>query len=201
MVLFSNIKFPIDLELPDANVIYYPNFIDAQKTGFLFNEILNTTNWQQDSIRVYGKTYLQPRLTHLFATNNLPYSYANITMQPSPFTKAIYNLKQEIENTLKTEFTTCLANFYRDGNDSNGWHADNEKELGEKPIIASLSLGAERWFHLKHKNKKNLKQKILLTNGSLLVMKGNTQANWLHQIPKTKKEIGKRINLTFRIIK
>jgi alkylated DNA repair dioxygenase AlkB len=90
--------------------------------------------------------------------------------------------------------------LYRDGKDSNGWHADNEKELGTNPIIASMSFGAERYFHLQHNNDKNLKLKILLEHGSLLVMKGTTQHFWKHQIPKTAKPIGSRINLTFRSI-
>ena len=102
---------------------------------------------------------------------------------------------------MKKEFNSCLLNLYRDGNDSNGWHADNEKQLGKNPIIASLSLGSERYFHLKHRTKPHLKHKIVLKHGSVLVMKEETQHFWLHQIPKTKKEIGKRINLTFRYIK
>ena len=99
------------------------------------------------------------------------------------------------------DFTSCLVNLYRDGQDSNGWHADNEKELGENPIIASVSFGAERFFHMKHRYDKSQKLKIKLENGSLLLMKGKTQHHWLHQIPKTKKKVGERINLTFRTIK
>ena len=98
-------------------------------------------------------------------------------------------------------FSSCLLNLYRDGQDSNGWHADDEKELGKNPEIASVSFGAERLFHLKHKKIKTLKHKLSLQNGSLLVMKGETQHQWLHQISKTKKPIGKRINLTFRLLK
>jgi alkylated DNA repair dioxygenase AlkB len=107
----------------------------------------------------------------------------------------------KIEKATKTTFTSCLLNLYRNGQDSNGWHADDEKVLGENPVIASLSLGAERTFHLKHKKIKALKHKLILHNGSLLLMKGTTQHNWFHQIPKTKKMIEKRINLTFRLIK
>ena len=94
-----------------------------------------------------------------------------------------------------------MLNLYRNGKDSNGWHSDDEKALGNNPIIASISLGEERFFHFRHKKNKDLKQKILLGHGSLLVMKGSTQHHWQHQIPKTAKEIGERINLTFRIIR
>lgn len=190
----------ITLNLKDADVAYYPKCFDSNQADFFFKTFLNTINWQQDLITLFGKTHLQPRMTALFANNNKPYSYSNIKMKPKVFTSELVEIKRHIESITKTSFTTCLANLYRDGNDSNGWHADNEKELGEQPIIASVTFGAERSFHFKHKHDKNLKQKLILEHGSLLIMKGDTQKYWLHQVPKTKKEIGKRINLTFRII-
>lgn len=198
MNLFNN---KIDLNLPDAKVCYFPEFLNKKESDWFFNKLLKQVPWQQDNIKVFGKVYKQPRLTALFASNQKPYSYSNITMQPHVFTKELLDLKNRVENIANTEFTTCLINLYRDGQDSNGWHADNEPELGTNPIIASVSLGAERIFKLKHKNDSNLKKDLLLQNGSLLVMKGETQHKWLHQIPKTKKAVGKRINLTFRIIK
>ena len=122
-------------------------------------------------------------------------------MHPIIFTPTLFDIKSKIEKRLNSQFTSCLLNLYRNGQDSNGWHADNEKELGLNPVIASLSLGAERVFHMKHRNDKKEKLKINLTNGSLLVMRGKTQHHWLHQIPKTRKKVEERINLTFRIIK
>ncbi|WP_034059712.1 alpha-ketoglutarate-dependent dioxygenase AlkB family protein [Lacinutrix jangbogonensis] len=190
----------IPLNLPDSNISYFPNFFSEVEAKAFFNAILNETNWQQDDIKVFGKTYAQPRLTALFANNKNPYSYSNITMHPEVFTDELLEIKSKIETKTNTIFTSCLANLYRDGNDSNGWHADNEKELGENPIIASVTFGAARYFNLKHKNNKNLKQKLLLENGSLLLMQGKTQHYWLHQIAKTKKEVKPRINLTFRVI-
>lgn len=184
----------------DADVTYYPNFFDKGQADELFQLLLKNTPWQQDNIMVFGKTYNQPRLTALYGNNNKSYSYSNITMQPHKFSKELHTIKSKIEKVALTEFTTCLLNLYRDGSDSNGWHADDEKELGINPIIASLSFGAERIFHFKHKNRKDLKEKLILQHGSLLLMKGSTQHHWLHQIPKTKKKIGKRINLTFRFI-
>lgn len=190
----------IDLQLVDADVIYYPSFLDSEAAQEMFDSLKVTTEWRQDDIRVFGKVYPQPRLTHLFADNGLPYSYSNITMVPTPFPKFLVDVKQEIEKVAGTKFTTCLANLYRNGRDSNGWHADNEKELGKNPVIASLSLGETRVFHLKHRTDKAQKAKIELTHGSLLLMKGETQHHWLHQIPKTKREVAERINLTFRVI-
>ena len=110
-------------------------------------------------------------------------------------------IKNEIEKICQENFTTVLLNYYRDGKDSNGWHADNEKELGTNPVIASVSFGAQRNFHLQHNTIKKQKLKVNLEHGSLLIMKGTTQHFWKHQIPKTTAAIGPRINLTFRIIK
>lgn len=198
MSLFFNSEEKIDLNLADAEVVYYPNFLVSQEANLLFDLLYKETTWQKDDICVFGKTYPQPRLTHLFANDDRPYSYSNITMHPSAFPKYLEQLKLKIEQLISAQFTTCLVNLYRNGQDSNGWHADNEKELGENPIIASLSLGASRFFHLKHRNNTALKTKIELTHGSLLIMGGATQHYWLHQIPKTKKISDPRINLTFR---
>jgi len=191
----------IKLNLPDADISYFPNVFNTKESSILFNTLLKNTDWQQDNITVFGKTHLQPRLTALFAENSNTYSYSNITMHPKPFSKALLDIKLKVENITNSSFTTCLANYYRDGNDSNGWHADNEKELGTNPIIASVSFGGVRRFNLKHRFEKTLTSKLELENGSLLLMQGKTQHFWLHQIPKTKKKVAPRINLTFRIIK
>ena len=198
--LFENTSEPIYFNVPDAEIIYYPNFFDTEESDLLFQELLLTIPWQQDDIKVFGKVHAQPRLTALFGNEGKSYSYSNIKMQPHSWNPILQNLKLKVEAVSATEFTTVLLNLYRDGKDSNGWHADNEKELGTNPIIASMSFGAERYFHLQHNNDKNLKLKILLEHGSLLVMKGTTQHFWKHQIPKTAKPIGSRINLTFRSI-
>lgn len=190
-----------DLKLKDADVWYYPNFFSEEEREHYYNILLSETNWQQDEITVFGKTHNQPRLTALYANNKKAYSYSNITMHPHPFTAKLLEIKRHIEFQLNEQFTTCLLNFYRDGQDSNGWHADNENELGKNPVVASVSFGASRLFHLKHRHIPELKHKLILDSGSLLVMKGSTQHTWLHQIPKTKKKVEARINLTFRIVK
>lgn len=196
-MLFKDV---INLNMKDADVVYYPHFFNKELSDYYFKTLLKTIEWQQDTITVFGKSYLQPRLTALYGNNNAPYTYSNITMYPKTFTKELLEIKQHIEKETETTFTSCLVNLYRNGQDSNGWHADNEKELGEQPVIASITFGTERIFHLKHKHDSHQRTKILLNHGSLLLMKGNTQKNWLHQLPKTKKIVGERINLTFRII-
>ena len=191
----------IELQLPDSDIVYYPNFLGAKQADHYFKSIKASTPWQQDDITVFGKTYPQPRLTALFGENSKPYSYSNITMHPHAFTAELLELRNKLQMEIGVHFTSCLLNLYRNGQDSNGWHSDDEKALGKNPIIASLSLGQERYFHLKHKLKKDLKQKLLLEHGSLLLMKGETQHCWYHQIPKTAKTIQERINITFRVIK
>lgn len=198
--VFDQENSAIKLDMPDADVIYYPLFLENTVSDTLFQTLLKTIAWKQDRISLFGKTHDVPRLTALYSCNNNPYRYSGITMHPKPFTKELLLIKNKIETLSNIRFTSCLLNLYRDGKDSNGWHADDEKELGTNPVIASVSLGHERWFHFRHKKNKPIKSRVLLQNGSLLLMKGATQANWLHQIPKTKKEISPRINLTFRII-
>jgi len=187
-------------KFPGAQFRYFESFFINEKSEKYFNKLQNEINWRNDSITIYGKTYPQPRLTALYSTNSMPYSYSGITMYPNQITPLLLEIKNSIHKVSDVEFTTVLLNQYRDGKDSNGWHADNEKELGANPTIASLSFGAERFFHLKHKTKKELRLKILLKSGSLLLMEGETQTNWLHQIAKTARPVGPRINLTFRKI-
>lgn len=189
------------IALMDAEILYDENFLSNDEATAFFESLRQNTDWQQDRIKIFGKEYDQPRLTALFADNKNPYSYSSITMYPKPFSPAILEIKSRVEKKINQTFTSCLLNLYRNGQDSNGWHADNEKELGTNPIIASVSLGAERQFHMKHRTDKTQKLKLNLAHGSLLVMSGSTQHHWLHQIPKTKKNVGERINLTFRIIK
>ena len=190
----------IDFDLQDAEIQYYPNFFDKTTANDLFLKLQKEIIWQQDDIMVYGKTYAQPRLTALYGNQGKPYGYSNIVMQPHNWSPLLMYIKNEIETICKENFTTVLLNNYRNGKDSNGWHADNEKELGRNPIIASVSFGAERVFQLKH-NSLDLKQNIILQHGSLLIMQGTTQHFWKHQIPKTAKPISERINLTFRILR
>jgi alkylated DNA repair dioxygenase AlkB len=185
-------------DLPNAELVYYPNFFSYKEANKFYDVIESKTNWQHDDITVFGKTYKQPRLTALYGDTNKPYGYSNIVMHPSPFTSTLKHIKTKVERVCEHKFNTLLINLYRDGNDSNGWHADNEKELGKNPVIASVSFGEARPFHFKHRTIKEQRHKLILEHGSLLLMKGEMQHFWLHQIAKTKKKISPRINLTFR---
>ncbi len=187
--------------LPEAQLIFYPHFFIENEANELFVHLKNEVPWQHDKIKVFGKIYDQPRLTALYGNNNKSYAYSGITMQPHPFSEKLNYIKSKVEEAAQLQFTACLLNLYRDGQDSNGWHADDEKELGQYPQIASVSLGATRKFKFRRKDNHKEKFEIDLNHGSLLLMLGKTQAFWQHQIPKTKKVINERINLTFRIIK
>ncbi len=211
MNLFSseNINTKIKLSLIDSDITYYPTLFDSEEATEIFEQLLTETTWQQDDISLFGKTYKQPRLTALFSENNKVYSYSGITMFPKPFTPTLQKIKSTIESKInslqktqyESKFNVVLLNLYRNGNDSIGWHSDDEKELGINPEIASVSFGSERIFQLKHKTNKSLQTKILLEHGSLLLMKGKTQHFWQHRISKSKKINQPRINLTFRFIK
>lgn len=190
----------VKLNLPDSDIRYFPGFFTTEEADHFLRSFKTGVLWQQDDITIFGKVYPQPRLTALYASNEESYSYSNIVMEPQPFTDELLSMKQRLKTVTHVDFTSCLLNLYRNGDDSNGWHADDEKELGKNPVIASISLGQERFFHLRHKSDKHLKHKVLLEHGSLLLMAGETQHFWQHQIPKTAKPIGERINLTFRVI-
>jgi len=193
-------KEPIFLNLPDAEFIYYPNFFSKEKADLFLETLSKEIAWQQDDITIFGKKIAQPRLTALYGNEGKSYGYSNIVMQPHPFNSALTFIKEEIESTINEHFTTVLLNFYRNEKDSNGWHADNEKELGRDPVIASVSFGETRMFQIKHNTKKEFKQSILLEHGSLMVMKNGAQVHYKHQIPKATKPKNPRINLTFRKI-
>ncbi|MDE0599807.1 MAG: alkylated DNA repair dioxygenase AlkB [Dokdonia donghaensis] len=199
MSLFSS--EPYNLDIPEGDITYYEDFLSKEEALHFYNTVYKETPWQQDDITVFGKTYAQPRLTALYGNNGKPYSYSNITMHPLEFTFALSEIKKRVEAITGIVFSTCLLNLYRDGNDSNGWHSDNEKELGKNPPIASVSLGATRAFKLRYKKDHSINKKLMLDSGSLLLMKGSTQECWQHTVPKTAKQVTPRINLTFRVVK
>lgn len=190
----------IILDLPDADITYFPRCYTEIEASDLYDCLLKETSWKQDTITLFGKTYNQPRLTSWYGEINKNYSYSGITMKAEPFTSTLLKIRSRVEKLSEETFNGVLLNLYRDGSDSNGWHSDDEKELGTDPVIASLSLGVNRVFKLKHKKDPKVKHDIILENGSLLLMKGTTQQFWKHQIPKSKKVTQSRINLTFRTI-
>ena len=170
-----------------------------QKKDLWFKSCLHDLNWETGFIKIFGKTHQIPRLQSWYAEDGIEYTYSGKKLQRHNWNKTLTDIKEEIENVTSFKFNSVLANLYRDGNDSMGLHSDDEKELGINPVIASLSLGESRDIHFKHKNIK-LSLDIPQTSGHLIVMYGQTQKYWKHEIKKTKKIKKPRINLTFRNI-
>ena len=187
------------IDLLDAEITYWPAFIKTELAWALFEELVEQTDWRQERITLYAKTHNVPRLSSWIADKGADYGYSNMTMQAEPWSKTLLKIKQEVEQTTGHTYNSVLLNYYRDGQDSNGWHSDDEPELGVNPVIASLSLGQSRDFHLRHKSEKHLKHQMALEHGSLLLMQGATQHRWQHHVPK-RANVGARINLTFRTI-
>lgn len=185
--------------IQNGEYIYIPNFYDkATADGFL-NRFIDEIEWKQESMNMYGKQIPFPRLTAWYGDNDKPYSFSGITLQPKQWNEDLVQIKRDIEPKAEVVFNSVLLNRYRDGNDSISWHTDAEKELGRNPVIASVNFGAERKFQLKH-IETGEKIEIELKHGSLLIMKGELQHYWKHQVPKTKMKVTERINLTFRVI-
>jgi len=201
MPIFSNLPHPpLKLPLDNAEVYYFDNFFNSNESKFLFEQLETTIEWRQENIKIFGKSIAQPRLTALYGDANKPYTYSGLTWQPLAWTEELKMIKQTIEEQVNVKFTTVLLNLYRHGQDSMGWHSDDEIELGKNPIIGSVSFGASRNFQFRSKADKKQKYALQLTNGSFLLMAGATQHYWQHQIPKTQKKVAPRINLTLRII-
>jgi alkylated DNA repair dioxygenase AlkB len=188
------------IELRDGEILWVRHFYSPEKATQLYSRLQEEIPWRQDSIRIAGKDTPIPRLQAWFADPGLSYTYSGLTLEPNPWSDTLLHTKQEIEHFSDTRFNSLLANLYRNQHDSVGWHADNEPELGNNPVIASLSLGGERNFQLKHRDHPEKKLDIQLGSGDLIIMKGTLQHHWLHQIPKSRKHCEPRINLTFRRI-
>jgi alkylated DNA repair dioxygenase AlkB len=181
-----------------GEVLFDPKFLSEEESDRYLNALLKEVEWKQEPIVIFGKKVMQPRLTAWFG--DAEYRYSGTTMKPLAWTQTLAEIKARVEAAAQVQFTSVLLNQYRNERDSMGWHRDNEKELGKNPVIASLSLGESRTFKIRHYDEKSLRQSIELSNGSLLLMRGETQHHWEHAIPKTKEPKGVRINLTFRVI-
>jgi alkylated DNA repair dioxygenase AlkB len=194
-------EFEIEqLPLIDADLQLWRQVNLGRSYDSLLQKLIDDTAWRQEEITVYGKPYLQPRLSAWYG--DLAYSYSGIRLEPLPWTPTLLNIKRQVEALVEHEFNSVLLNYYRDQNDGMGMHSDDERELGLQPAIASLSLGEARSFLLKHKSRKDLKTvKLALAAGSLLLMQGETQRYWRHGINKQRQPCGPRINLTFRSIR
>lgn len=174
-------------------------FFSPKKADDYLQSLVQEVNWQEQHITLFGKQVMQPRLTAWYADVGLSYTYSKTTFHPMKWIPILEELKNLLSTTINTPFNSVLCNLYRNGSDSMGWHSDDEKELGLDPIIASLSFGAERKFSLRHKQTR-LTESLILSHGSLLIMKPGCQSVYQHAVPKTGKLCGPRVNLTFRQI-
>lgn len=186
-------------EIQDGWLDLIPDFLTPDESAEILNHCIYQLPLEQGKIKLFGKEHFIPRLESFLSENGKDYGYSGKRLTTHPFDQPILNLKDRIEKATGHSFNSVLINFYRDGKDSNGWHADNEPELGYDPTIASLSLGATRRFDLQHVSSGN-KLSLDLINGSLLIMGGALQRHWKHRIPKQLRVKEGRINLTFRYI-
>jgi alkylated DNA repair dioxygenase AlkB len=186
--------------LPAGLLDYRPGFFSLQESAVYIEALKAGIDWKQETIQMYGKVLNTPRLTAWYGEADKTYTFSGKTFHPSPWTPELLQIRDRVAWAAGTPFNSVLLNFYRNGNDSVAWHADDEPELGINPVIASVSFGQVRRFELRHKHDHKLKHALELENGSLLMMRGDLQHNWQHQVPKSKKPMSERVNLTFRVI-
>lgn len=199
--LFNSSKSNTDMrQIQNGEFLHINNFFDKATSDNYLKVLLDTIDWKQEKMNMYGKELLFPRLTSWYGDNDKLYSFSGITLRPKQWTNDLLEIKRKVETKVEASFNSVLLNRYRNGNDSISWHSDAEKELGKNPIIASVNFGATREFQLRHIHTKE-KLSIELSHGSLFIMLGELQHFWQHQIPKTKEPVSERINLTFRVIK
>jgi alkylated DNA repair dioxygenase AlkB len=189
------------IDMPGAELRYYPAFLSQERSDYYYRALLQQTPWREEEVFVWGKWHMQPRLIAWYGDEGSDYTYSGRSLKPLPWTPILRELCGLVQAQGVGRYNSVLLNLYRDNDDSMGWHSDNEPELGEVPNIASLSLGETRDFLFKNRSDKSLDiRRIALPHGSLLVMSGATQKNWLHAIGKERKPCGARINLTFRYV-
>ncbi len=184
----------------DGEVLFFPGCFSATESEVHLGHLVAETAWRHEPIVLFGKSLLQPRLTAWYGDPDVPYAYSGVTMQPTPWSSTLLDLKSRIECQSGASFNSVLLNFYRDERDSVAWHRDDEPELGANPTIASVSFGATRTFKLRHVADRTLKFALDLTPGSLLLMRAETQHFWEHCIEKRPHPVAPRVNLTFRWI-
>ena len=193
----------IVLPVRDGVIRFAEALFSPAENAHWFAALRDGTLWRQEEIRIFGQPRRSPRLTAWHGDAGAQYSYSGLTLRPRPWTDALLTIKQRAEAVSGVRFNSALLNYYRNGQDSMGWHSDDEPELGEAPLIGSVSFGASRRFQLRHKTVAGLRKTIDLPGGSYLEMGGAMQRHWRHCLPKvtSKAGAGPRINLTFRTIK
>lgn len=189
------------LDIEDGVFEYWPGFLDSKETSLYFAALQSKIQWHTPRVFVYGRWIDSPRQSAWYGDRGAVYRYSGTINEPIPWLPELKALRERLNDFCKNQFNSMLANHYRSGNDSMGWHSDDEKELGPEPVIASISLGGVRRFLLRHRRRKDLPtHEIMLENGSLLVMRASSQGAWRHSIPKTRRAVAPRINLTYRHI-
>lgn len=189
------------LDIPGADVVYHRHFLPPTDAANLLRRLIDDIPWRQDNVVLWGKSIPQPRLTAWYGDPGRSYTYSGLTLEPLPWTDDLSRLRAMAEGVAAATFNSVLLNYYRDHNDSVGFHSDDERELGPTPSIGSISLGETRTLTFKPKKRKDWQpMRIALDSGSLLVMKGDTQCNWRHAVAKESRPCGPRVNLTFRQI-
>jgi len=180
-----------------GEVNYYGKVMPADEANTYLDILLSSIQWKNDEAVIFGKHIITKRKVAWYADTDYSYTYSNTTKHALAWTKELLALKALVERLTGEQFNSCLLNLYHNGDEGMAWHSDDEKALGKDTSIASLSFGAERKFALKHRVTKEATS-LILENGSLLVMKGTTQTHWMHSLPKSKKILTPRVNLTFR---
>ena len=198
MSLFKN-DIQTNVLPTDGIVNYYGKVLTPQNAQYYLDRLLKTIEWKNDEAIIFGRHIITKRKVAWYADTNFEYTYSNRTKFALPWTKELLELKKLVDEISGSIFNSCLLNLYHNGDEGMAWHSDDEKTLAPDSPIASFSFGAERKFMLKHKKTKE-SVSIILESGSLLVMKGTTQTHWQHSLPKSKKILTPRINLTFRLM-
>jgi alkylated DNA repair dioxygenase AlkB len=189
------------IPMPDAEMLYLARLTLAQSDARVLQQLIAEVPWRCEEVVMWGKRMPQPRLTAWYGDAGASYAYSGVQLHPLPWTPILLDIKARIEAAVGSAFNSVLLNYYRDHRDSVGFHSDAEPELGEQPVIASLSLGEERSFVLRHKTLRHVEPvRLCLASGSLLLMRGDTQRCWRHGVPKESRPCGPRVNLTFRTI-
>lgn len=183
----------------DGTAHYYGKILPYREADRYFDLLLQNIQWKNDEANILGKHIITKRKVAWYGNSDYSYAYSNTTKQALAWTRELSVLKRLVEEITGESFNSCLLNLYHNGNEGLGWHSDDEKSIGKYTPIASLSFGAERKFSFKHKQTKQTVS-LVLGHGSLLVMKGATQTNWLHSLPKSNRITQARINLTFRMM-
>ncbi len=187
------------IPLVDGECYLVERFLDNAQADRFFHLIGQGARWRQPRLKLFGKSVRSPRLAAWYGDPQAIYAYSGVVNEPLPWFDALAQLRRRVEAHTGSRFNSVLLNLYRNGDDAMGWHSDDEAELDRTAVIASLSLGATRRFVMRHKRRKDLDSvQIPLRHGSLLVMAGETQRHWRHAVPRTKRPVGARINLTFR---